>query len=84
MNNRVSFFSFFQHVNSIFYIVFFFMLFDVIPGLIFTHTATYHPSRKLSKLDEPDIWDTAEEVGTSSLEMYSCRPLHMDDQRQND
>ena len=29
-------------------------------------TATYHPSRKLSKLDEPDIWDTAGEVGTNS------------------
>ena len=24
-----------------------------------------HPSWKLSKLDEPDMWDTAEEVGTS-------------------
>ena len=29
-------------------------------------TATYHPSRKLSKLDEPDIRDTAGEVETSS------------------
>ena len=29
-------------------------------------TATFHPSRKLSKLDEPDMWDTAGEVGTSS------------------
>ena len=29
-------------------------------------TATYHPSRKLSKLDEPDMWDTTEEVGTNS------------------
>ena len=29
-------------------------------------TATYHPSRKLSKLDEPDMRDTAGEVGTSS------------------
>ena len=28
--------------------------------------ATYHPSQKLSKLDEPDIQDTAGEVGTSS------------------
>ena len=27
---------------------------------------TYHPSRKLSKLDEPDMQDTAGEVGTSS------------------
>ena len=25
--------------------------------------ATYHPSWKLSKLDEPDTWDTAGEVG---------------------
>ena len=29
-------------------------------------TATYLPSRKLSKLDEPDIQDTAGEAGTSS------------------
>ncbi len=29
-------------------------------------TATYHPSRKLSKLEEPDIWDTAGEVRTNS------------------
>ena len=29
-------------------------------------TATYHPSRKLSKLDELDMRDTAEEVGTNS------------------
>ena len=29
-------------------------------------TATYNPSRKLSQLDEPDMWDTAGEVGTSS------------------
>ena len=28
--------------------------------------ATYHPLRKLSKLDEPDMQDTAGEVGTSS------------------
>ena len=28
-------------------------------------TATYHPSRKLSKLDEPDMRDTAGEVGTN-------------------
>ena len=30
-----------------------------------SYTATYHPSRKLSKLDEPDMQDTAGEVGTS-------------------
>ena len=29
-------------------------------------TATYHPSRKLSKLDELDMCDTAGEVGTNS------------------
>ena len=29
-------------------------------------TATYHPSRKLSKLDEPDTRDTAGEVWTNS------------------
>ncbi len=27
-----------------------------------SYTATYHPSRKLSKLDEPDMPDTAGEV----------------------
>ena len=46
-------------------------------------TATYHPSRKLSKLDEPEMWDTAGEEGTSSKVMYSCGPLHMDEQRQD-
>ena len=30
------------------------------------YTATCLPSRKLSKLDEPDMQDTAGEVGTSS------------------
>ena len=40
-------------------------------------TATYHPSRKLSKLDKPDMHNTAGEVGTSSLVMYSYGPLHM-------
>ena len=29
-------------------------------------TATFLPPRKLSKLDEPDMQDTAEEAGTSS------------------
>ena len=47
-------------------------------------TAAYHPSRKLSKLDEPDLWDTAGEVGTSSWMMYYCGPLHMDEQKQDD
>ena len=31
-----------------------------------SYTATYHPSQKLSKLEEPDIQDTAGEVGTNS------------------
>ena len=30
------------------------------------YTATYLPSRKLSKLDEPDMQDTAGEAGMSS------------------
>ena len=30
------------------------------------YTATYLPSRKLSKLDEPDMQDTTGEAGTSS------------------
>ena len=47
-------------------------------------TATYHPSRKLSKLDEPDMWDTAGKVRTNSEGIYSCGPLHMAKQRQDD
>ena len=47
-------------------------------------TATYHPSRKLSKLDEPDMRGTAREVGTGSLVMHSCGPLHMAEQTQGD
>ena len=47
-------------------------------------TVTYHSSRKLAKLDEPDMQNTTGEVGTSSLEMYSGGPLHMDEQRQDD
>ena len=31
-----------------------------------SYTATYHLSRKLSKLDEPDPQDTAGEVGANS------------------
>ena len=45
---------------------------------------TDHPSRKLSNLDEPDMRDTAGEVGTNLLVTYSCGPLHMDEQRQDD
>ena len=48
-----------------------------------SYTATDQPSRKLSKLDEPDTQDTAGEVGTSSWVMYFCGPLHMDEQRQD-
>ena len=47
-------------------------------------TATYYPSRKLSKLDEPDMRDIAGEVGTSSLVMYSYGLLHMAEQKQGD
>ena len=46
-------------------------------------TATYHPSLKLSKLDKPDMRDTAGEVGMSSEVMYSCGPTHMVEQRQD-
>ena len=49
-----------------------------------SYTATYHPSRKLSKLDEPDMWDTALEVGTNSSVKYSCESFNMDEQRQDD
>ena len=46
-------------------------------------TATDHPSRKLSKWDEPDTRDTAGEVGTNSWVMYSCGSLYHDEQRQD-
>ena len=46
--------------------------------------ATYHPSGKLSQLDETDMQDTAVEVGTNSLATYSCGPFYMDEQRQDD
>ena len=45
-------------------------------------TPTYHPSQKLSKLDEPDRQDTDGEVGMSSLVMYSYGLLHMAKQKQ--
>ena len=48
------------------------------------YTATNLPSRKLSKLDEPDLQDTAGEAGTSSEVMYSYGPPHMADQKQDD
>ena len=46
--------------------------------------ATYHPSRKLSKLNEPDMRDTAGEVRTNTPVVYSCGSLQMDEQRQDD
>ena len=48
-----------------------------------SYMATSYPLRKLSKLDEPDMRDTAGEEGTISWVMYSCGPLHMDEQRQD-
>ena len=48
------------------------------------YTATYLPSRKLSKLDEPDMQVTAGEAGTSSWEMHPYGPPHMTEQRQDD
>ena len=47
-------------------------------------TATSHPSRKLSKLDNSDMRDTAGEVGTNSKVTYSCGPPHIDEQKQDD
>ena len=47
-------------------------------------TTTYHPSRKLSNLDKPDMQDKAGEIGTSSLVMYSYGSLHMAKQMQDD
>ena len=44
-------------------------------------TAINLPSRKLSKLDEPDIQDTAGETGTSSHVMFSYRTPHMAEQK---
>ena len=37
-----------------------------------------------TKLDEPDMQDTAGEAGTSSKAMYSYRPPHMAGQKQDD
>ena len=36
-----------------------------------SYTATYHPSGKLSKLDKPDMQDTAGKVRTNSYAIYS-------------
>ena len=42
------------------------------------------PLRKLLKLDEPIMRDTAGKVNTSSWETYYCEPLQSDEQRQDD
>ena len=49
-----------------------------------SYTATHHPSWKLSTLEEPVMRDTVGEVRTNSLATYSCWPLHMDEQKQDD
>ena len=41
-------------------------------------------SWKLSKLDKPDMQDTAGEAGTNSQVMYSYGPPHMAKQKQDD
>ena len=43
-------------------------------------TATYHPSRKLSELFKPNMWDTAGEVRTRSSVMNSMAEQRQDDQ----
>ena len=55
---------------------------NIPPGT--NYTATCLPSWKLSKLDEPDMQDTAGEAGTSSYVMYSYGPPHMAEQKQDD
>ena len=48
------------------------------------YTATCLPSRKLYKLDERDMQDTAGEATTNSSVMYSYGPPHMAKQKQDD
>ena len=48
------------------------------------YTAICLPPQKLSKLDEPDMQDTAGEAGVSSWVMYSYGPPHMAGQKQDD
>ena len=48
------------------------------------YMVTYLPPRKVSKLDEPDMQDTAGEARTSSWVMYSHGPPHMVKQKQDD
>ena len=47
-------------------------------------TAIYRLLRKLCKLDEPDMQNNAGEEDTNSKVIYSCGPLHLDEQRQDD
>ena len=47
------------------------------------YTATCLPSRKLSKLDEPDMQDTAGEARMNSSVMYSYGPPHIAKQKQD-
>ena len=46
--------------------------------------ATYHPSRKLLKLDEPNMRDTAGEMGTNSYAKYFLDTFLMNKQKQDD
>ena len=48
------------------------------------YTTTCHPSRKLSKLNEPGTQDTAGGAETSSLVMYSYGPPLMAEQKKDD
>ena len=48
------------------------------------YTVTCLPSRKLYKLDEPDMQVTAGEARTNSSVMYSYGPPHMAKQKQDD
>ena len=48
------------------------------------YIATCLPSRKLSKQDEPGMQDSTGEAGTSSSVMYSYRPPHIAEQKQED
>ena len=48
------------------------------------YTATYLPSEKLYKLDEPDTQDTAGEARMNSSVMYSYGPPPMAKQKQDD
>ena len=46
-------------------------------------TTTDHSSQKLSKLDDPDMWDTAGELRTNSQTIYSSRLLYMNGHMQD-